>query len=151
MARASRIVMHVGIANPRWWGKRSRPSRCIRNPQFCVSGKRPMNRTFLRRISLPRARCLMPQGTGFMRNLRFKQPTNQNTCEGYRSTDTWLLYQSMIYYLYWPIGTWVKVIFNAYIQLHCYHKLREGYRSECTEIQLRCVSHDLMNVKSTVG
>ena len=32
--------MHVGIANPLWRGKRS---RCMRNPQFCVSGKRAMN------------------------------------------------------------------------------------------------------------
>ena len=30
------------IANPRWWGKRSRHSRWMRNPQFYVSGKRPM-------------------------------------------------------------------------------------------------------------
>ena len=35
-------VMHVGIANPRWRGKRSRHSRRMRNPQFYVSGKRPM-------------------------------------------------------------------------------------------------------------
>ena len=34
--------MHVGIANPRWRGKRSRHSRRMRNPQFYVSGKRPM-------------------------------------------------------------------------------------------------------------
>ena len=33
-------VMHVGIANPRWWGKRSRQSRRMRNLQFCVSGKK---------------------------------------------------------------------------------------------------------------
>ena len=33
--------MHVGIANPRWWGKRSRHSRRMRNPQFYVSGKSP--------------------------------------------------------------------------------------------------------------
>ena len=26
----------------RWWGKRSRHSRRMHNPQFCVSGKRPM-------------------------------------------------------------------------------------------------------------
>ena len=26
----------------RWWGKRSRHSRRMRNPQFCVSGKRPI-------------------------------------------------------------------------------------------------------------
>ena len=37
-----RTVMHVGIANPRRWGKRPRNSRYMRNPQCCVSGKRPM-------------------------------------------------------------------------------------------------------------
>ena len=36
-------VMHAGIANPQWRGKRSRRSRHMRNPQFYVSGKRPMN------------------------------------------------------------------------------------------------------------
>ena len=36
----ARAVMHVGIANPRWQGKRSRHSR--RMLQFYVSGKRPM-------------------------------------------------------------------------------------------------------------
>ena len=34
--------MHVGIAKPLWRGKRSRHYRRMRNPQFCVSGKRPM-------------------------------------------------------------------------------------------------------------
>ena len=34
--------MHVGIAYPRWRGKRSRHSRRMRNRQFYVSGKRPM-------------------------------------------------------------------------------------------------------------
>ena len=34
--------MHVRIANPRWRGRRSRHSRRMRNPQFFVSGKRPM-------------------------------------------------------------------------------------------------------------
>ena len=34
--------MHVWIANPRWRGKRAWHSRRIRNPQFCVSGKRPI-------------------------------------------------------------------------------------------------------------
>ena len=37
-ARASRRV--VGIANPRWRGKRSRHSRHMSNPQFYVSDKR---------------------------------------------------------------------------------------------------------------
>ena len=32
--------MHVGIANPRMRGKRSRHSRRMRNPQFYVSGRR---------------------------------------------------------------------------------------------------------------
>ena len=35
-------VMHVEITNPRWRGKRSRHSRRMRNPQFYVSGKRPI-------------------------------------------------------------------------------------------------------------
>ena len=34
--------MHVGIANPRWRGKRSRHSRRMRNPQFYLSGERSM-------------------------------------------------------------------------------------------------------------
>ena len=33
---------HVGIANVRWQGKRSRHSRRMHNTQFYVSGKRPM-------------------------------------------------------------------------------------------------------------
>ena len=40
--RHARAVMHAGIANPRWRGKRSRHSRRMHNPQFYVSGKRPM-------------------------------------------------------------------------------------------------------------
>ena len=35
--RHARAVMHVGIVNPRWQG-----NRCMRNPKFYVSGKRPM-------------------------------------------------------------------------------------------------------------
>ena len=31
--------MYVGIANPRWRGKRPRHSRCMHNPQFFVPGK----------------------------------------------------------------------------------------------------------------
>ena len=38
---ASRHV-NVGMANPRWRGKRSRHSRRIHNPQFTVFGKRPI-------------------------------------------------------------------------------------------------------------
>ena len=37
--RHARAVMHVGIANPRCRGKRSRRTR---NPHFYASGKRPM-------------------------------------------------------------------------------------------------------------
>ena len=38
----ARSVMHIGVANTWWRGKRSRHSRRIRNPQFYVSGKRPI-------------------------------------------------------------------------------------------------------------
>ena len=40
--RHARVEMHVGVANPRCRGKRSRRSRRMHNPQFYVSGKRPM-------------------------------------------------------------------------------------------------------------
>ena len=40
--RLARAVMHAGIANLRWRGKRSRQSRFMRKPQFYVSGKKPM-------------------------------------------------------------------------------------------------------------
>ena len=43
--RHVRAVMHVGIANPLWRGKRSRHSRRMHNLQFYVSGKRPICRT----------------------------------------------------------------------------------------------------------
>ena len=36
--------MHVGIANPRWCRKRSRHSRCMRSPQYYISGKMPMGK-----------------------------------------------------------------------------------------------------------
>ena len=45
--RHTRAVMHVRIANPQWRGKRSRHSRRMRNPQFYVSGKRPIGQTNL--------------------------------------------------------------------------------------------------------
>ena len=42
--RDARVVMHAGIANPRWRGKRFRHSRNMCVPQFRVSSKRPMQR-----------------------------------------------------------------------------------------------------------
>ena len=35
-------VINVGIANSRWRGRHYRDSRRMRNPQFYISGKRPM-------------------------------------------------------------------------------------------------------------
>ena len=43
--RRARAVMHAGIANPRWRGKRSRHSRRMHNPQSYVSNKRPIVRS----------------------------------------------------------------------------------------------------------
>ena len=40
-----------GFPNSRWRGKRSQHSRCMRNPQFFVSGKRPM-------VSMPESTLL---------------------------------------------------------------------------------------------
>ena len=42
--RHARALMHVGIAYPRWRGKRSRHSRRMRKPQFYVSDRRPMTK-----------------------------------------------------------------------------------------------------------
>ena len=44
--RHARAVMHIGVANPRWRGKRPRHSRRMRNLQFYVIGKRPMELCF---------------------------------------------------------------------------------------------------------
>ena len=41
--RHARAVMYVGIANPKWRRKRFCHSRRMRNLQFCVYGKRPIN------------------------------------------------------------------------------------------------------------
>ena len=41
--RDAHAVMHIGIANPQWRGKGARDSRRMRNAQFYVSGKRPMD------------------------------------------------------------------------------------------------------------
>ena len=40
--RHARVMMHVGIANPRWREHRSQHPRRMRNLQVYVSGKRPM-------------------------------------------------------------------------------------------------------------
>ena len=56
----ARVAMHVGIANLRWREKRSRHSRRMRNPQFTVSGKRPMqNFRFAHKISWPVASSVL--------------------------------------------------------------------------------------------
>ena len=47
----ARAVMHVGIGNPRWQGKRSRHSRRMHNPHFYVFGKRPMDDPQLEELS----------------------------------------------------------------------------------------------------
>ena len=45
------ISLTSGFLWSRWRGKRSRRSRCIRNPQFYLSGKRPMVQIQVRIIS----------------------------------------------------------------------------------------------------
>ena len=65
--RHARVVMHVWIAYPRWRGKRFRYSRGMRNPQFYVSGKRPVAwfnhgahdiDSFRIRYPAPKSRCI---------------------------------------------------------------------------------------------
>ena len=40
------VSLSSGFLWSRWWRKCSRHSRCMRNPQFCVSRKRPMPSNF---------------------------------------------------------------------------------------------------------
>ena len=69
--------MHFGIANPRWRGKRSRHSRRMRNPQFYISGKRPMGNWVTATVII----CTMLQ------DLTCIKPV---ACE-YKYTKRWLL------------------------------------------------------------
>ena len=62
--RHAHALMHVGIANLRWPGKRSWHSRHMRNPQFYVSGKRPIER-YLCQVSKYRP-SLWSQCTDFL-------------------------------------------------------------------------------------
>ena len=52
-----------GFLWSQWWGKRSRHSRRMHNPQFYVSGKRPMI-TSLTRVICTRERTLIPDDYG---------------------------------------------------------------------------------------
>ena len=81
------VVMHVGIANTRWQGKRSRHSRCMRNPQV----------TYLARWSL----CLfLPVYWAFYANTRIVSITIQKTHIDYLywKWDIYLMYV----YMTWP-------------------------------------------------
>ena len=74
--------MHVGIANSQWRGKLSRHSRCMRNPQFCVSGKRPMISTrcetpdhqLLRNLDTGKYRLRVAQSIKFHRRIDREMP-----------------------------------------------------------------------------
>ena len=61
-----RNMVHVGIANPQWQGKRSRHSRRMRNPYFCVFGKRPMENREADKVDLNLKRNLSWQTTGIV-------------------------------------------------------------------------------------
>ena len=51
--RDARAVMYARIANQQWWGKHSRHSRRMRNPQFYESGNGPMEGSELWSKALP--------------------------------------------------------------------------------------------------
>ena len=57
-ARHAHAAMHVGIVNTQCRGKYSRQSRRMRNPEFYVSGKRPMGqRGYLGFVSISHKTC----------------------------------------------------------------------------------------------
>ena len=74
-SRHARAMMHVGIANPRWWGKRSWYSRCMRNAQFCVSGKRPVEHRPWGSFFFPKLIITCDLTTMYRRRKRLFNPT----------------------------------------------------------------------------
>ena len=59
-------VMHVGIVKTRWQGKRSRHYWCMHNPQFYISGKRPMDERINQWLLCSRDSDIMTPQTGRM-------------------------------------------------------------------------------------
>ena len=78
----ARAVMHIGIANPRWRGKRSRHSRRMCNPQFYVSSKRPME-TNLFTTKLLHGQYLVCCCDGYKRSQSISIPGIDLVCPGY--------------------------------------------------------------------
>ena len=61
-------MMHVGIANPRWRGKRFQHSRLMHNPPFYISSKRPIENTTLGSDSQVFGFCI-PLGLSYWQRL----------------------------------------------------------------------------------
>ena len=74
--------MHVGVANLRWRGKRSRHSRRMRNPQYYVSSMRPME-TNLFTTKLLYAQYLGCCCDGYKRSQIISVPGIDLVCPGY--------------------------------------------------------------------
>ena len=96
-----RAVMHVGIAHLRWRGKRSRHSRRMRDPQFYVSGKRPMMYVPISfwvvlltgtGAIIWLSQCLKSNPEGFGYTNHRQTATNRNPTQSFRShyTDPFL-------------------------------------------------------------
>ena len=81
--RHARALMHVGIANPRWRGKRSRHSRRMRKSQFYVSGKRPRDdamtthNMYLRVVAIPNGHINPQKFCTFIIDVQFVEAWHQ--------------------------------------------------------------------------
>ena len=73
--REARAVMHIGIANPRWRGKRSRYSRLVRKPQFHLSGKR-----LVRCLVTTSSVCISRANTNLITRLLGNSQFNPRVC-----------------------------------------------------------------------
>ena len=81
--------MHVKIANRRRWGKRSRHSWCMRNPQYYISGKRSMPVRKLESVFT----CLLIISSISLTISVMGEPSNIPAEMKWYITDTWNLHQ----------------------------------------------------------
>ena len=104
-------VTHVGIASPRVCGKRSRHPRRMRNPQFYVSGKRPMLTVMNRAASY--ARNMIMRNQHNWKRCKLIYSSNLQTCWSRYCFNT--ICFSALENIRWPCHCWCSLERSWYL------------------------------------
>ena len=104
-------VTHVGIASPRGCGKRSRHPRRMRNPQFYVSGKRPMLTVMNRAASY--ARNMIMRNQHNWKRCKLIYSSNLQTCWSRYCSNT--ICFSALENRRWPCHCWCSLERSWYL------------------------------------